>query len=126
MQLSDFNVDFAVINSLSTNKFASNSLQICFKIVSKDRFKIVSNSLLNSLSFIICFVKFTSILFRKLFTPFNSFQICFRSELICLKMKWNFMTIPRKALKSVRWKLTIVGTEFDFQGSLKGWCTLLY
>ena len=56
------------------DKFASNSLQI--------RFKFVSHLLLNSLFFLIYFVKFASIPFRKLLEPFNSFQICFRSALL--------------------------------------------
>ena len=98
------------------DKFALH-LQICSKFV--------SHLLWNSLCFRIYFFKFASIPFRKLLAPFNSFQICFRSELLHLKIKRNFATIPRKALKFVkdRLKMTIVGREFDFQGRLKGWCT---
>ena len=86
-------------------KFASNSFQLCFK----------------------CAKKLASIRFREVFTPFSSFQIPYRSELICLKMKWKFETISlisliKKVIKKCQHKslITLIRTVYNiiFRGSI--------
>ena len=79
-----------VSNSL---RFVSNSFRICFRFV--------SNSLQYLLSFWLFYKKFASVCFRNLSTPFNSFQVRFRSELIHLqKAKFRRQALSHIFLQS--------------------------